>query len=562
MAGRQQQHYGSVEPHSHPHNSHLSSTEQHSLLRASPPAWNTGMQWLSSKAKYILALVAVGLFAYWMVPRDSNQIPRDENDDYNGPRFPTTVKRYYKEQTFDHFQNDGKYKKTWKQRYYEDREFFAGPGYPIFIILGGEDAVHRILYPFISRVLGDRFAAHTVCLEHRFYGASQPVMNPTHDDLHRLLHPRQALADVAQFIQSKQRELGCGPKGTPQYCPVMTIGASYPGFLSALMRIVHPDLVDIGYASSAPLHLYSHKVDPWAYYEKVTASADAASPGCAHAVKSTLLEVQSHLLSLHQEPDVVSNEAKNLGICPNSVPAYIQDTDMLQQELNMIVATHFADGNMAYYPPTPDQSLVVGCKIFQERHTTSLEKIRKFLLMEQDYKGCFDMKTEVPPGPKGTISAADWSGVGGGYAGLMWDYQSCTLIPECGMSDASMFPLRPWTLDWLTEHCQSRFDYTPQPLALKDEFGFDDLSNVTRLLFTNGLQDGWSVASILDTDNIKDPSSIRVVNMENGAHHSDLSHMGPTDQDTDDVKAAHESIGNLISDWLEEVRAEQTKARV
>ncbi len=41
--------------------------------------------------------------------------------------------------------------------------------------------------------------------------------------------------------------------------------------------------------------------------------------------------------------------------------------------------------------------------------------------------------------------------------------------------------------------------------------------------------------------------------MVNGAHHSDLSHIGPSDTDTDDVKDAHKVIGNLIEEWLNDV---------
>ena len=39
-----------------------------------------------------------------------------------------------------------------------------------------------------------------------------------------------------------------------------------------------------------------------------------------------------------------------------------------------------------------------------------------------------------------------------------------------------------------------------------------------------------------------------------GAHHSDLSHVGPSPNDTPDVKAAFERITTIIGDWLEEVR--------
>jgi Serine carboxypeptidase S28 len=541
-----QQGYGSVENGKPQEERFLISQESQDERE---PAWYT---WLN-KARFAIALMVLGSVCYWAIPSAALHAPSDNDDDYKGPRFPSTVKRYYKQQTLDHFNTArGANKNVWKQRYYEDHEFFGGPGSPLFIILGGEDAVHRILYPFISRVLGERFKAHTVCLEHRFYGSSLPMERPTNGDLQRLLHPRQALADAVQFIRYKQTELGCGPRGSPTYCPVMTVGASYPGFLSALMRIVHDDVVDIGYASSAPLYLYSHQVSKTAYYEKVTASADTALSGCASAVKTTLQQVQLRLEATRSSG--LAKEAQSLGICPKTIPAYINTTSMLAQELNMVIATHFADANMAYYPPRPDQELVVACEIFTNTKLSAASKIHQFLTMDQDFKGCFDLQGELPPGPNATISAADWSGVGGGPAGYAWDYQSCTLIPECSIT--GMFPERDWTIDWLTSHCQSRFDYTPVETALVDEFHFDDLYNTTRLLFTNGLQDGWSVASIT-AENENEMPGVQVVNMENGAHHSDLSHMGPTDEDTPDVKTAHVVIGDLVETWLNEVRAEQ-----
>ena len=506
------------------------------------------LQW---KQVAVVALVG-GILLAWLVPKPKvTFVPTSQGaTDYFDPNFPSTVERYYEHQTFDHFKPRSGDPKHWSQHYYEDTDFFQGPGSPIFLIMGGEDPIYGILYPFISRHLAQRFGAYTACLEHRFYGTSQPTENPTNKDLHRLLHPRQAIADALKFVEYKRKELGCGPKGTPEYCPVMTVGASYPGFLAALLRIDHPEAIDIGYASSAPLHLYSHNVDHGAYFEKISDVAEFNSPGCAAAVKESLLALEDQLLAASFED--IDEVVRELGICPESVPDYIQDMDTLRTELNIVFASHFAEANMGFYPPSEDAEFVQSCRIFQEPNTSLNDKISQFLLQRQDYQGCFDLMTEVPPGYKGTISAADWSGVGGGYEGLMWDYQSCTLIPENGMSAQSMFPERPWTMEWLTEHCQDRFDYTPVEDALKDEFHFDDLSDVTRMLFTNGISDGWSVASI--TTDLSD--SVRAVNMIHGAHHSDLSHTGPSENDTDDVKAAHVVIGNLVAEWLDEVYAE------
>lgn len=34
-------------------------------------------------------------------------------------------------------------------------------------------------------------------------------------------------------------------RGQPGYCPVVTVGGSYPGFLSAMMRLRYPAVVDM-----------------------------------------------------------------------------------------------------------------------------------------------------------------------------------------------------------------------------------------------------------------------------------------------------------------------------
>lgn len=443
---------------------------------------------------------------------------------------------------------------TYLQKYFETPDFFGGPGHPIFVIMAGEDAVEYMLYPFISHFLGKRYKAHSIGLEHRFYGDSLPVPleHATNDDLHRLLSPWQALEDSVNLIQWKAKQLGCGPRGTPEYCPVLTVGGSYPGFLAGLLRILYPEVIDIGYASSAPLNLYSHDVDQFAYFDKITQVAEQASTGCADAVRQTLDTINEYILD-NSTVSTIHDLAKNLGICTKTIPDYIVTRKIFAQEVMMVLSTRFAEYNMGFYPPTEDQELIVGCKIFQNDKLSDKQKVSKFLRMEEGMEKCFDMTSELPPGKGGTISASDWSGVGDGPSGWMWDYQSCTLIPECGFSEQSMFPYRRWTLDWLTEHCQSRFDYTPQPEALVNAFHFDNLANVTRLLFTNGIHDGWSIASIA----VDVSESVKVVNFVNGAHHSDLTHEGPMDYDTWDMKQGQAQIQQLVGEWLEQVWAEQ-----
>jgi Serine carboxypeptidase S28 len=494
-----------------------------------------------------------------------------------------TAPHYYAHQLVDHRFGDGSdteegahhRKHHYAQRYFQKLDYFAGPGSPIFLILGGEDPLENLLYPFVYETLARQFEAATFALEHRFFGASYPIGGdvangtafPTHHELAELLTPNQALWDAVRFVQAKRVELGCSLDSTQKdsYCPVISVGGSYPGFLSALLRYRHSDVVDISYASSAPFHLYAHHVNQYAYYDKVTTTADAAVPGCADAVRTALYTAQADILgaattSAASGRGGIDHIARSYGVCQGSVPDYIDSPALLARELILILITHFANGNMDFYPPSLDQSFAQSCLAFQDpANPTPADKIKAFLLLDNsddENTDCFDMMTELPPGPHGTISASDWSGVGSGPEGFYWEFLSCQLIPECGFGPESMFPQRDWSLDWVTGQCESRFGWKPDVHALNDQFHFDDAESrqhVTRLLLTNGIVDGWSVASILTESD--DAPGTRVVNMINGAHHSDLSHTGPTDQDTPDVKEAFVTIAAILQDWLEEINS-------
>ena len=238
----------------------------------------------------------------------------------------------------------------------------------------------------------------------------------------------------------------------------------------------------------------------------------------------------------------------------------------------MAVGFSFADYDMDAYPPGKDTGLYKGCQVFQHKHGSPLQKVGKFFalvgtneefekeypqLIGQEETPCFDLSIFLPDGENARVTTSDWSGSGGGNDGHKWDFQLCTLVVDpIGFSSKSMFPKRHWTYEALTEYCQSRYgkEVVPQPYALVDEFGFDDLvkTGASRILFTNGLQDMWAGGSYLE--NVSD--SILALNFENGAHHSDLSHVGPSDNDTDDIRLGFVQITNILAGWLDDIKVE------
>lgn len=472
----------------------------------------------------------------------------------------TTVKgtpapaRYYRDQIVDH--DSCCDNRRWTQRYYTWGKEFQGPGYPIFCIMGGEGNIEPetgLFYPFVTHHLAKDFGAYVLEPEHRFYGESQPVAITTDNDPRELLFtPKQALQDAMRLIRHHQEKLGCSLNRTsPDYCPVITVGGSYPGWLSAMARLQFPDVVDMAYAASAPMKFYSQQVDAGAYYELITRVAEKSIPGCSEQVKITLGMVD--FISRELPDSDVENMAQAFGFCPGTKPDYIQTMRMLAQEVFMIVGYTFANDNMANYPPTNQTRLYQACETFSSiNNLDPVQRVGQFLIqhLAGDNSHCVDMSSQLPTGHDATISAGDWSGVGTGSSGESWDWQTCSLLIEkIGFSSKSMFPERNWTMGWMTEHCQKRFNVTPQAFELVKEWHFDDLvgsTNASHILFTNGLNDGWSVGGILE--DLSD--TLITINFENGAHHSDLSGQGPSDRDTPDIKHGFVSIRNILMDWL------------
>ena len=260
------------------------------------------------------------------------------------------VAKYF-DQKVDHFDSDNN--DTFKNKYITYEKHFKGPGHPIFLILGGEDPLDNLITPNVYYYMSKDFGAAAIGVEHRYFGDSYPVKDYTHKDLQRLMTPEQAVEDFSDAAQWYRKKLGCSlDKSSKHYCPVITVAGSYPGFLSAMMRLAHPDVIDIAYATSAPLHLYSHAVDDKTYYDYVTMVADAAVPGCAAAVKKTMHEF--HDWALDATDGLTLDQKKSMvKICPLGIPQYIYDDenpiDLWWTEVDEIITAHFAEANMGTF---------------------------------------------------------------------------------------------------------------------------------------------------------------------------------------------------------------------
>ena len=341
-----------------------------------------------------------------------------------------------------------------------------------------------------------------------------------------------------------------------------------------MLRFRYPDIIDISYASSAPLELYSQKVDSDAYYNKVTEVAEISSKGCAAAVKTTLYQVRDELYSTYDNDDDINDNvilaAGASGFCTNTFPSYIKDIDeFISETITYLVPAIFADFNMAYYPPGPKTALERACKIFQQsdEEANPLKRLNQFFELRgaveygTDKNGetvdCFDLSLELPDGPNSKIRGSDNSGTGGGHVGEIWEFQCCKdLIIRAGYSEESMFLPRHFSYEWHNQHCEERFPgIQVDPYRMSNEWGFDDLTRTSKIIFANGMRDGWSTSSITNkTLADKEYDNIHIINFPNGAHHSELK-MGiyPNPTDTPDIVHGYKEATDVLTLWLDEI---------
>ena len=476
---------------------------------------------------------------------------------------------HYFTQRVDHFTSD---ERTYQQRYYlNETSFGKNSGSPIIMIMGGEGEISPqtgIFYPSIV-LLAERLHALIIEPEHRGYGTSQPT--PFNTSTMSLITPQQALADAVDLIAATQAARNCtGRAGSGRRCPGVTVGGSYPGWLSAMMRLRYPGVVDAAYSASSPIQMYAQAIDQFAYYRIVTESAARASPACPDAVRAALAATLG-------APGVTKDAiVTGLNLC-TPLPRYIGDNaTLLVEEVSMVFMYSWANLNMANYPP-PNTGLLSACRAI-ETAATPWAAVSGFLASYAATavgargaqlstssmlapSACYNLSLQLPSGHDATISSGDWSGVGTGDDGSSWDFETCTFLVEAiGTNNVTdMFLPRTWTLEWLTQHCQARFGVTPSPRELANIWGFDieRLPSVTsRIVFTNGLNDGWAAGGVLT--NLSD--TLLTYNIPDGAHHSDLARSWPSAADTPDVTLVRALVADVIAGWLRDVAAEEAAA--
>ena len=340
--------------------------------------------------------------------------------------------------------------------------------------------------------------------------------------------------------------------------PVVALGGSYSGKLSAYMRLKYPFVVSMALAASAPIYLDSVGLtDQHAYYDVVAKATARVSPKCPKAVRAGFAAYRAASISERQ---------KGLGLCaPVPAPEFGWD------ELEFYIVQYFATMAMFNYPPSASGLVracahVLGPDAADHRDAgrggaPGLSGFKRLLqALVPANQTCFDLDAQAPgpvlpepggfPGSKGTVACSDWSGCGPSAA---WDYQACTQVtqPLGVRENSTMFPAHPWSEAWMAKHCERRFGVTPSFRHLRDTMGLDDISRwpqPARIIFSNGLQDPWHAGGVLKSVT----ETMVAITIENGAHHQDLNG-GHAPGDTPDMLQARAREREILAGWLAEL---------
>ena len=178
------------------------------------------------------------------------------------------VEEQYFEQVLDHFNAiDGR---TWQQRFWVNLDNYVEGG-PAFIFIGGEGEASPgwLNYGQWSKWAQENGAAMFL-LEHRYYGQSKPTEDMSIENM-RYLSSRQGLDDLGHFMTAMTSTYDL----TGSW---ITFGGSYPGSMSAWMRLRFPHLVAGSVSSSGPLFA---KLNYFEYLEVVANALDTTGPGCS-----------------------------------------------------------------------------------------------------------------------------------------------------------------------------------------------------------------------------------------------------------------------------------------
>lgn len=484
-------------------------------------------------------LISVDAFGsnYWklksLLKKNSLEKHAAKYSSHNMPNSPQLPIARVIIQPLDHF--DPQVKETYAQRYWVNSKYWDHKDGPVFLYVGGEGSLDESSTAFGAYVkFAEKYKALIFAVEHRFYGQS---LNDDGLETRNLkyLSSQQALADLANFHLHMSKANNLTEKNK-----WISFGGSYPGALSAWVRIKYPHLIHGAVASSAPVRAVANFEG---YNDVVAKSLSTALVGgsekCADKVRQAFRTVDDLL----KKGNLTKLSADFLSCKP------IQTDDDIFQ-----FASNLADvfmGTVQYNDELPGSLDIKSvCEIMTQDaddYQNLMTLNQKFLQMTQ--QTCSDNSWDSFVRQLSNVTLD--RGNSGGVGMRQWTYQTCAQFgyyQTCDDDDC-LFS-RSMTLSPNFVLCKMLFNLNPDDvynsIDFTNSYYGSDQPRGSRILFVNGLIDPWHALSVLD--NVS-PTELALI-IPGTAHCADMRDDSPSDPPA--LTAARQKINDQIGEWLVE----------
>lgn len=440
------------------------------------------------------------------------------------------------DQKLDHF--DPTSNATWKQRYGTNDTFFKpGTDSPVFLMIGGEgEATPKWLVTGMWITYAESYGALCFQLEHRYYGKSHPTEDLSTENL-KYLSSEQALADLAYFIEGMNKKYNLTSSNK-----WITFGGSYPGSLSAWVRMKYPHLVHAAVSTSGPLLA---EADFSGYNEVVRASLNTYGKNCSKAVHDANVQLET-LLKHPRGRTTIYQEFK---LCKKLNPRNKKDLATLFETLSDMIArvVQYNKDNRGSdpYKVTIDTicdvltNETLGTPIQRYAALSKQLNLQNSECLDYSYS---EMVKELQSTKYDTTED-----------GRQWIYQTCT---EFGFYQTSEKPSSlfgpTFNLKYFEDLCTDVYGpnfnkKSLDSLIYRTNVLYGALNiKVSRVVFVHGSIDPWHALGIIKSSDPNAPA----IYIKGTAHCANM--YPPSSRDLPQLVDARVKISGLIGDWLKE----------
>ncbi|KAF5284219.1 hypothetical protein FQR65_LT00219 [Abscondita terminalis] len=414
---------------------------------------------------------------------------------------------------FDLFDN-----RTWKMRYIVNDKNYKEGG-PIFIEVGGEWTIDGIA--LVMSNMFDLVKEHhgiMIETEHRYYGESLPFGEDFEIEQMQYLQIEQAIEDLAYFIEHFKQE-------NPKYkdAKVIVHGCSYPGMLVTWLRLRFPHIVDIAYASSAPLGV---GLDYPEFFEVVNDVYANVSDECIETIRQGFN--QTNELMKTEDGRARVRKAFEGWTCGDVHK--MNSAEILGKIVSVLNVMH-----------DPSQYEQVACLVMtmDADDEEAFKRLANFIIFKS--KHIANCASEKPEGQELRN-------------GVAWAYQTCTEMGTFQTLNRKNSH-HPFQMDMSVEEsvaeCVSDFGGMVTETVLRT--GIERVSRryggtkpkVTKVVTIQGTNDPWKHLATLEDYNEEAPVWI----ME-GSHCADVT---VRDDDIQSLKDIRVKVKALITKWIKEI---------